>query len=102
MLRHQLFSRTLGLFVWSAYVAWTAVLVWVLDISVLSGLYVYLAVAIVVSYATAARLLDEIDTIPGCEGVLLTFDDFVKGTEDFGSRIQPLMKSRRQVLEVES
>ena len=25
---------------------------------------------------------------------MLTFDDFVEGVENFGSRIQPLMKSR--------
>ena len=47
------------------------------------------------SYATVARLLDEVDTVDGCDGVLLTFDDFIKGTEEFGARIQPLMKSRQ-------
>jgi pyrimidine oxygenase len=26
--------------------------------------------------------------------VLLTFDDFIEGVETFGTRIQPLMKSR--------
>ncbi len=49
------------------------------------------------SYATVARMLDEVATVPGAEGVLLTFDDFIKGTEDFGARIQPLMKSRQDV-----
>ena len=49
------------------------------------------------SYGTVARLLDEVATVPGAEGVLLTFDDFIKGTEDFGARIQPLMKSRQNV-----
>jgi pyrimidine oxygenase len=49
------------------------------------------------SYETVARLLDEVATVPVCEGVLLTFDDFIKGTEDFGSRIQPLMKSRQHL-----
>jgi pyrimidine oxygenase len=49
------------------------------------------------SYETVARLLDEVAAVPGCEGVLLTFDDFIKGTEDFGSRIQPLMKSRQHL-----
>ena len=31
-------------------------------------------------------------------GVLLTFDDFVQGVENFGKRIQPLMKSRKHIL----
>jgi pyrimidine oxygenase len=46
------------------------------------------------SYASIAHMLDEVATVPGTEGVLLTFDDFVKGIEVFGERIQPLMKSR--------
>ena len=29
--------------------------------------------------------------------MLLTFDDFIKGTENFGTRIQPLMASRAHV-----
>jgi pyrimidine oxygenase len=29
--------------------------------------------------------------------VLLTFDDFLEGVEAFGTRIQPLMKSREGV-----
>ncbi len=49
------------------------------------------------SYETVARLLDEVGTVDGCDGVLLTFDDFIKGTEDFGARIQPLMKTRQHV-----
>jgi pyrimidine oxygenase len=47
------------------------------------------------SYADVARMLDEIAAVPGAEGVLLTFDDFVKGVEAFGERIQPLMTSRK-------
>jgi pyrimidine oxygenase len=35
--------------------------------------------------------------VPGTSGVLLTFDDFVAGMENFGTRIQPLMKSRKHV-----
>ena len=46
------------------------------------------------SYATVARLLDEVAAIPGVKGVMLTFDDFVLGIEQFGTRIQPLMSSR--------
>lgn len=49
------------------------------------------------SYASVARMLDEIDTVPGAGGVLLTFDDFVEGIENFGRYIQPLMKTRRHI-----
>ena len=49
------------------------------------------------SHATVARLLDEVATIPGLAGVLLTFDEFVGGTEIFGTCIQPLMQCRRHV-----
>jgi pyrimidine oxygenase len=46
------------------------------------------------SYASVASMLDEMASVPGTEGVLLTFDDFVHGIEQFGRRIQPLMASR--------
>jgi pyrimidine oxygenase len=49
------------------------------------------------SYAKVARLLDEVATIPGLAGVLLTFDEFISGTQIFGERIQPLMQCRRHV-----
>jgi len=49
------------------------------------------------SYATVAALLDEMAEIPGLTGVMLTFDDFVIGMEQFGTRIQPLMRSRARV-----
>ncbi|MCT4373256.1 pyrimidine utilization protein A [Yangia mangrovi] len=49
------------------------------------------------SYETVARMLDEVAEVPGMGGVLLTFDDFVQGVEDFGSRIQPLMACRKAV-----
>ena len=49
------------------------------------------------SYATVARLLDEVATVPGTDGVLLTFDDFLTGIEAFGERIQPLMNCRSQI-----
>ena len=55
---------------------------------------------IVGSHATCARLLDEVATIPGLAGVLLTFDEFVSGTEVFGSCIQPLMKCRKHIAPV--
>jgi pyrimidine oxygenase len=50
------------------------------------------------SYASVARMLDEIAAVPGTGGVLLTFDDFVEGVTNFGERIQPLMTSRKDVL----
>nr|WP_220347763.1 LLM class flavin-dependent oxidoreductase [Alkalilimnicola ehrlichii] len=49
------------------------------------------------SYESVARMLDEVATVPGTQGVMLTFDDFVQGIEDFGTKIQPLMKSRRHL-----
>jgi pyrimidine oxygenase len=49
------------------------------------------------SHASVARMLDEVATIQGLAGVLLTFDEFVSGTEIFGERIQPLMQSRRHI-----
>jgi pyrimidine oxygenase len=52
------------------------------------------------SYASVARMMDELATVPGLAGVLLTFDEFVSGTEIFGQRIQPLMKSRQRVAEM--
>ncbi|MDO9713433.1 pyrimidine utilization protein A [Paracraurococcus lichenis] len=46
------------------------------------------------SYASVARMLDEMATVPGVRGVMLTFDDFVIGMEQFGTRILPLMRCR--------
>ena len=46
------------------------------------------------SYASVARMLDEIAEIPDLAGVMLTFDDFIVGMEQFGEHIQPRMKSR--------
>ena len=49
------------------------------------------------SYDSVARMLDEVAEVPGTAGVLLVFDDFEKGVEAFGSKIQPKMKSRSNV-----
>ena len=46
------------------------------------------------SYASVAQMLDEMATVPGVRGVMLTFDDFVIGMEQFGTRILPLMQCR--------
>jgi pyrimidine oxygenase len=46
------------------------------------------------SYANVARMLDEAASVPGTAGIMLTFDDFVVGMDQFGQRIQPLMATR--------
>jgi pyrimidine oxygenase len=52
------------------------------------------------SYATVAKLLDEVASVPGTKGIMLTFDDFLIGMDKFGQRIQPLMECRRAKLSV--
>jgi len=49
------------------------------------------------SYETVARLLDEVAEVKGASGIMLTFDDFLVGLDQFGQRIQPLMKTRAHV-----
>ena len=51
------------------------------------------------SYAAVARMLDECATVPATKGIMLVFDDFLIGLEQFGQRIQPLMKTRAEKLE---
>lgn len=46
------------------------------------------------SYETVAAMMDEAASVPGTKGIMLTFDDFLLGLDAFGTRIQPLMKSR--------
>ncbi|MER6910310.1 pyrimidine utilization protein A [Streptomyces sp. NPDC000594] len=46
------------------------------------------------SYENVARMLDQLGEVRGVKGVILVFDDFLEGMENFGTRIQPLMKSR--------
>ncbi len=50
------------------------------------------------SYATVAKLLDEAASIPGTKGIMLTFDDFLGGLDDFGTRVQPLMECRKDLV----
>ena len=47
------------------------------------------------SYASVARMLDEMAAVPNTGGVLLTFDHFLEGVDAFGTRIQPLMRCRQ-------
>jgi len=46
------------------------------------------------SYVSVARMLDELSELPGIQGVMLTFDEFIGGIENFGRYIQPLMRCR--------
>ncbi len=48
------------------------------------------------SYASVARMLDELAEVPGVRGVMMTFDDFIVGMEQFGTRIMPLMRTRTE------
>ncbi len=50
------------------------------------------------SYDSIARMLDEVAAVPDTAGVLLVFDDFIAGMEAFGTRIQPLMACRENVV----
>jgi pyrimidine oxygenase len=50
------------------------------------------------SYASVARMLDECANLPATKGIMLVFDDFLIGLEQFGQRIQPLMQCRRAKL----
>ena len=52
------------------------------------------------SYESVAKMLDEVAKVPGTAGVLLTFDDFIAGVDNFGKRIQPQMKCRSHVKSV--
>ena len=47
------------------------------------------------SYVSIAAMLDQVAAVPGVRGVMMTFDDFVIGMEQFGTRILPLMKCRQ-------
>jgi pyrimidine oxygenase len=49
---------------------------------------------IVGSHATVARMLDEVGSVAGVKGIMLTFDDFIDSMDEFGRKVQPLMKTR--------
>lgn len=52
---------------------------------------------IVGSYESCARMLDEAAAVPGVKGLMLTFDDFLIGLDNFGQKIQPLMACRQDL-----
>ncbi len=43
------------------------------------------------SAETVARRLDEMAQVPGTDGIMLTFDDFVEGLDRFGDEVMPLL-----------
>ena len=45
-----------------------------------------------------ARMLDEVATVTATKGIMMVFDDFVIGVEQFGQHIQPLMTCRQDKL----
>ncbi|KAI2630635.1 pyrimidine utilization protein A [Hypoxylon sp. NC1633] len=47
------------------------------------------------SFETIASMLDEVAGVPGTKGIMLVFDDFLNGVDNFGQKIQPFMKSRQ-------
>jgi pyrimidine oxygenase len=47
------------------------------------------------SFESVAKMLDEIAS-ESIKGIMMTFDDFEAGVENFGTKIQPLMKSRAE------
>ncbi|GGB20840.1 pyrimidine utilization protein A [Allosediminivita pacifica] len=50
------------------------------------------------SYEHVAEMLDELADTPGLKGIMLAFDDFITGIEQFGQYIQPAMRSRRHIV----
>jgi pyrimidine oxygenase len=49
------------------------------------------------SYGRVAAMLDEVATMHGVKGIMLTFDDFLEGMDGYGTRIQPLMRCRQHI-----
>src|SRR5277367_4795113 len=50
------------------------------------------------SYASIAGMLDEAALVPGTKKLMIIFDDFLAGLDQFARKIQPLMKCRAHVL----
>jgi pyrimidine oxygenase len=49
------------------------------------------------SYASIACMLSEAAAVPGTKGIMICFDDFLVGIEQFGEYILPLMEVERSV-----
>lgn len=52
------------------------------------------------SYAKVAAMLDEVASIEGVKGIMMTFDDFLGGLDTFGTKVQPLMTCRQEKLAI--
>jgi pyrimidine oxygenase len=52
------------------------------------------------SYATVAAMLDDVASIDGVKGIMMTFDDFLVGLDTFGQKVQPLMACRQDKLAI--
>jgi pyrimidine oxygenase len=66
-------------------------------ISLPEGAFRFNMSALVGSFEHVAAMLDEAAAVPGTTGIMLVFDDYVRGVEEFGTRIQPLMTCREGV-----
>ena len=51
----------------------------------------------IAEHAARRARINELAAVPGVTGVMMTFDDFVIGMEQFGTRILPLMRCRNPV-----
>ena len=54
------------------------------------------------SYAEVAEMLDRAARVPGTKGIMLVFDDFVRGIDEFGKYVQPLMATRSKIKKADS
>ncbi len=58
----------------------------------------FLGIGLVVgSYETVAAQIDKLAEESGASGMMLVFDDFVKGVDDFGEKVMPMLKCRESV-----
>src|SRR5262249_44146215 len=50
---------------------------------------------IIASYAQGAAILDRIRTVPGTQGIMLIFPEYLPGLQEFGERVLPLMRTAK-------
>lgn len=54
--------------------------------------------ALIGSYESVAKMLDEASEVPGTKGIMLIFDDYIAGMDAFADRVQPLMECRKDAM----